>query len=1361
MAGSIQGLTVIINGDATRLTKAMREARAEAGILRGHMSSLNRLLSFNPSNGALLARQQQLLNASIMQTQQRLQQLRASYAQLAPTVSSMNSAQLRQFMSLQKEITQTELRMAELRREAIQTGAAGSAAMRQWAGRLGSVNAALKTVSTQLMTASAVSGLLGYAAVRAAVDFESSFAGVRKTIVATEAEYEQLRADSIALSLAKPVSTDDINRIMELGGQLNIAREHLSKFAGVMADLNVSTDMGVDEGSLKLAQFMNITNMAQGDVDRLGATIVDLGNNSATTEDRMMNMAMRIAGAGSNIGMSAQDVLALSASLSAVGIQAEMGGNAISTVMNRIDKDVALGSSTLSTWASTAGMSAQEFKQAWTSDVTGTLLSVFKGMGEFRDEGNNINLLLKDMGINYMRQIDTMQRLSRAGDLTAQLVARANVAWDQNTALVREATQRYSTAESKIQMMKNSFNAMGVAIGQQVLPTFSGLVDGVSRAVQAFADMDDGTKEAIVGVLAFVTAIGPVAKLVQGAAGAGQFLLKTYMSLRTALNLAAAGQLTYTNMTIALSAETETEAMAEAENTAATLANASSKGVLASAASLATKELTLFNGALVLTGGELAAVVAAVGLLVVATGVMASKIAEANDPLNQLTASWQDQQDEVDRLQARYDELSASSSASSEEIWAVQNALDEQRDALETGSVTIREFNENVADAADEHARLKANIDDAIRSAENEVGAVKSLVDDVKKLAEAGAEGDTSAIEELQTKLAQLNMLMPELGLAWDSASKAITSSKGDWEALAVDAKKADLAATALEKLNEERSALGDSNSGATKNFEEAKRNLDDYIDSLGEAGAFLKDFNDEQLRAWSETSSLEHNPLVNGKGAISDLIDAYLTAKDTYDSLNSSIAEHSKTVADNTDRSLALSDAIGKVVTDQMDLAGAVGYLREQYGIEATEEELAEARAKSLAESQQEAASAIGDVADAVSEAMEEYPVFAECMAAAGVSAEGLAAQLVHMGVKAEDVAKEIEDFVNGALNGFNRLDASAGGSLDDFMANLQHNAEASVNFADNLAYLYSVADTPAKVQLVESLKQGGVEDASVAVQQLADSARNGGGAFDDYASRYATMKDDVERSSMGLIGVTADSQQAAEQFADAAGGSADRVGEIVRSAADSISSAMGSTIVQAQIKAQAAMSAYEQAIRDGKAPEAAAAIASQVAANLVIPDTSGIGRAALEGLRDGLSDGNLISQIQKAASSAANAANSAMAGKSGLDVNSPSKKTRKIGRSAAEGLELGIRDGMDDVRRAAELMAQSSAVGVGGTWRQVASTPWGSAALSGNTTINNISYIVDGVSYAEGSDGAAAVKELVHVTHVDRRRRGAQRGR
>jgi len=64
-----------------------------------------------------------------------------------------------------------------------------------------------------------------------------------------------------------------------------------------MIDLGESTNMEAQEAASSLAKFSNITGVASDSYSRLGATVVSLGNNFATTEADIVVMSTRLASA--------------------------------------------------------------------------------------------------------------------------------------------------------------------------------------------------------------------------------------------------------------------------------------------------------------------------------------------------------------------------------------------------------------------------------------------------------------------------------------------------------------------------------------------------------------------------------------------------------------------------------------------------------------------------------------------------------------------------------------------------------------------------------------------------------------------------------------------------------------------------------------------------------------------------------------------------------------------------------------------------------------------------------------------------------------------------------------------------------
>lgn len=379
---------------------------------------------------------------------------------------------------------------------------------------LGSAATAAGTGLTAAVTLplAAIAGL----SVKAASDFESSFAGVRKTVDATEEEFAKLSAGFREMAKTIPVSVNELNRIGEAAGQLGIKKADILQFTRTMADLGVTTNLTADQAATATAQIQNIFGAAGKDVDRFGATLVALGNAGASTEKDIIEMSLRIAGAGHQVGLSQAQVLSFAAALSSVGINAEAGGSAISRVFLKINDAVAGGGKALNGFAKVAGLSSADFKKAFQTDAAGATTEFIAGLGRLKEQGVNVNGVLEGLvGKNIILK-DTLLRASGAGDLLSSTLKLGNDAWKDNTALVNEAAQRYKTFESQFQVFKNQINDVAITLGTALLPILSSLLESskpliafLADAAKWFTELPKPVQLAAVAIAALAAAIGP------------------------------------------------------------------------------------------------------------------------------------------------------------------------------------------------------------------------------------------------------------------------------------------------------------------------------------------------------------------------------------------------------------------------------------------------------------------------------------------------------------------------------------------------------------------------------------------------------------------------------------------------------------------------------------------------------------------------------------------------------------------------------------------------------------------------------------------------------------------------------------
>lgn len=360
----------------------------------------------------------------------------------------------------------------------------------------GGITGFAKVAAAAVAGAAAAFVGLGALSLKAAISVESAFTGVAKTTDGLVDQFGELTEVGAEIKqgfrdLAKevPVAVEELLAIGELAGQLGIPKEALVDFTETVAALAETTNLTSEEAAADLARLGNIFQITAGEMAentaQIGSTIVELGNNFATTERDILAFGTRIAGVGKIVGLTQADVLGIGTAMASVGVEAEAGGTAVQKVLIEMQKAVLETSDELDIFADAAGISAQEFADVFERDAAEAFQLFVRSLGDAGDDAIGI---LAELGLEDQRLIRSFLSLAGAGDLITRSMDTASEAFETNEALGKEAQLRYGTMESQLAILKNTIKDVGVTIGDFLLPFLKDAVDFVKPFIEELGE---------------------------------------------------------------------------------------------------------------------------------------------------------------------------------------------------------------------------------------------------------------------------------------------------------------------------------------------------------------------------------------------------------------------------------------------------------------------------------------------------------------------------------------------------------------------------------------------------------------------------------------------------------------------------------------------------------------------------------------------------------------------------------------------------------------------------------------------------------------------------------------------------------
>lgn len=497
---------------AQKAAEGYDEATKAVTKLKGELSELESRQSLLNAKDAAGTDEYRELGDQIRSARTQLDRLVETQREAKAAVDT--SAQVTEYRQLQTEISEARAQQSKLNDELEQMGRFSGVSQ----GSLVSLGMSLSTTVTPAITA------MGYGMVSAASEIDAAYRDMRKTVNGTEEDFEGLRQSAIEFSSTNVTSADQILAIQAIGGELGVATEDLKVFAETVSNLDVATNLSSEEAATSLGQLDNILSDLGGEtMPNFADALVRLGNNGASTEDQITNIASRIGAMASIVGMSTPEILAWSSTIASTGQGAEAAGTAISRTISDIESAVARGGDSLEGFAKVAGMSAEEFAEKWESSPSDALHAFIDGLNEIEDDGGSAVTTLQDLGINAVRQTQAIQGLMQMIDgLDDNLEMSGNAwngvsdQWGEAGDAAREAERKAEGFSGSLAILQNMAQNVGAELGDSLVPVINGVTDVLGVLYDAFVGMPDSVKQGVVAVGAFAAALGPLLLLGKG-----------------------------------------------------------------------------------------------------------------------------------------------------------------------------------------------------------------------------------------------------------------------------------------------------------------------------------------------------------------------------------------------------------------------------------------------------------------------------------------------------------------------------------------------------------------------------------------------------------------------------------------------------------------------------------------------------------------------------------------------------------------------------------------------------------------------------------------------------------------------------
>lgn len=497
MANRIQGITVEIGGDTTKLQNALKGVNSQIKSTQAQLKDVNKLLKLDPGNTELIAQKHKLLGQAVDETKEKLETLKAAQEQANQALANGDISK-EQYDALQREIIETEQDLKKLEEQANQS----STALQSIASKgeqLKATGEKVESAGKAMMPVTLAIAGLGTAAVKTAADFDTAMSQVAAVSGATGDDLDALREKAREMGAKTKFSASeaaDAMNYMAMAGWKT--KDMLGGIEGIM---NLAAASGEDLATTSdiVTDALTAFGLSANDSGHF-ADILAAASSNANTNVSMMGETFKyaapIAGA---LGFTAEDTAEAIGLMGNAGIKASQAGTALRTIMNNLAGDVsftgsAFGEMNIATTNADGSM----------RDLSAILADcrvAFSQMSESEQAANAEALVGKNAMSGFLALMN-----AAPADINKLSDAISNC----NGKSEEMANTMQDNLEGQLTILKSQLQELAISFGELLMPAIRTIVSGIQKFVDILNKMSPEMKKVIMTIALVVAAVGPV-----------------------------------------------------------------------------------------------------------------------------------------------------------------------------------------------------------------------------------------------------------------------------------------------------------------------------------------------------------------------------------------------------------------------------------------------------------------------------------------------------------------------------------------------------------------------------------------------------------------------------------------------------------------------------------------------------------------------------------------------------------------------------------------------------------------------------------------------------------------------------------